>query len=84
MEATIKLKLNEITPDFIKNLKTLFGSDKQVQITIQSLADHKLNTKETKEEYFARINNTLRKLQEGKAIYFSEQELDEYARKMTK
>ena len=79
MEATIRISLNELTPDFINRLKSFISNDQEIELTINPVNDFGLNRKETKEEYINRIQLALKNLSEGKSVSFSEEELDEFS-----
>lgn len=79
MEATIRISINELTPDFVKKLKMLLNKDQEIVLTISPVGDFGLNKKETKEEYIQRIQESLINLSNGRSVAFSEQELDEFS-----
>ncbi|MBE0663054.1 MAG: hypothetical protein IH597_11380 [Bacteroidales bacterium] len=79
MEATIRISINELTPDFVKKLKMLLNKDQEIELTINPVGDFGLNNKESKEEYIQRIQEALTNLSNGKFVAFSEQELDEFS-----
>jgi hypothetical protein len=82
MYATIRISLNELTPDFIDDLKRLFKENEEIELTIGRVNDFGLNRKETKEEYLTRISRVLQNLEKGRSVSFSEDELDKYANQL--
>lgn len=82
MDATIRISLNELTPDFIDDLKRLFKENEEIELTIGRVNDFGLNRKETKEEYLTRIAQVLQSLEKGRSVSFSEDELDKYANQL--
>lgn len=82
MDATIRISLNELTPDFIDDLKRLFKENEEIELTIGRVNDFGLNRKETKEEYLTRIAQILQSLEKGRSVSFSEDELDKYANQL--
>jgi predicted RNA-binding protein with RPS1 domain len=84
MDATIRISLSELTPDFITDLKKIFREDQKLELTIEPVNDFGLNIKETKEAYFNRINQVLKNLEERRSVSFSENEFDEFVKNLEK
>jgi hypothetical protein len=77
METSLRIKVSELDMGIIENIKRLFGADKEVMLTIESSTDFGLNTTETKEQYFQRLENAIENLEKGKKVTLTEQEMDE-------
>ncbi len=62
METAIRIKSNELTPDFLKKIKALFSKEEELEISISPVSDFGLNKKESREEYVNRVNLAIRNL----------------------
>ncbi|MCX6236214.1 MAG: hypothetical protein NTY07_01440 [Bacteroidia bacterium] len=77
METVIRIKPSELTPDFIHKLKALLKNDTAVEISISSVSDFGLTTKEGQKEYEDRLNRAIKNLEENKdTVSFSEDEFE--------
>ena len=81
MKAVIEINGNEFTDDVFNRIKSLIGgrTDATVRISIEETS---LFPKETKEEYFARLNKSIKEREEGKVVSFTWKEFEEYTRQM--
>lgn len=77
METTLRIKVSELDTDLLNSIKSLFKDDREINLTISSATDFDLNQKETKEEYFARLNKAITNLDEGQGVTYTEEELSE-------
>jgi len=62
METTIRISPDELTPAWIKKIKTLFENEEKLEIIIRPLQGNSAVTAESREEYITRINNAIRNL----------------------
>ncbi len=62
METVIRIRSNELTPDFLNKIKALFSKDEELEISISPVSDFGLNKKESREEYVNRINLAIKNL----------------------
>jgi hypothetical protein len=62
METVIRIRSNELTPDFLNKIKALFNNEEELEISISPVSDFGLNKKESREEYVNRVNNAIRNL----------------------
>jgi len=62
METVIRIRSNELTPDFLNKIKALFSKDEELEISISPVSDFELNKKESREEYVTRVNLAIRNL----------------------
>ena len=62
METVIRIRSNELTPDFLNKIKALFSKDEELEISISPVSDFELNKKESREEYVNRVNMAIRNL----------------------
>jgi hypothetical protein len=62
METVIRIRTNELTPDFLNKIKALFNKEEELEISISPVSDFGLNKKESREEYVSRINKAIRNL----------------------
>jgi len=84
MDATFRISLSELTPGFIADLRSIFRENQEVNVTIEPVNDFGLNRRETKEEYFMRINEVLKNLEEGRSVAYSEEEFDQFVENLEK
>jgi len=73
METTFVLKKEELTLEFLENLKKMFSNSRRLQISVSSTEDFDLYKKETKEEYFARLETAIK---DTNKITFTEEEFN--------
>ncbi len=62
METVIRIRSNELTPDFLNKIKALFNKEEELEISISPVSDFGLNKKESREEYVNRVNLAIRNL----------------------
>lgn len=62
METVIRIRSNELTPDFLNKIKALFNKEEELEISISPISDFGLNKKESREEYVNRINLAIKNL----------------------
>lgn len=75
MQATIKIDVSELDYRFFKKLKNLFKNE-TIEISINT--DAKSSPKESKEEYFNRINSALERISKNEnTIEFTSENFDE-------
>lgn len=84
MDATFRISLSELTPGFIADLKSIFSEKQEMKVTIEPVNDFGLNRKETKEEYFRRINEVLGNLEKGRSVAYSEKEFEQFVENLEK
>lgn len=77
MDALIKISSSEFNEDLFKKIKSLLKSAGNAEITI-SVNDTGHSRKESKEEYWARLDTSASEIKKGNGIVFSMKELDEY------
>lgn len=79
MDAVIKIPSSEFNEDVFKKIRSLIKSfgDAEVTIAISNTPENQLR-KETKEEYWNRLNKSVSDIKEGKGIVFTMDELEEY------
>ena len=79
METSFVIRKEELALDFVESIKKLFKRNQELQITISSSEDFGLTKKETKTEYFNRLEKAKANLEKGSVISFSEEEFDEFS-----
>ncbi|WP_276504871.1 hypothetical protein [Terrimonas pollutisoli] len=79
MDAVFHIKAGEFDENFFNQLKSLLKSKKNLEITIAISEEQSKDIlrKETKEEYFSRLNRAIDNLNKGKAISFTSKEFDD-------
>ena len=78
MEAAYRLNVTEL-PDFMKALKALFKKEAVLEVTVNTIPKNSLAYKETREEYFARIDQSIKDLDERKnVVSFTGEEFEKH------
>ena len=77
METIFRIKPNELTLDFLDKVKTLFGNEEVIEISISPVSDFGLTKKEDKKTYEDRVNRAIKNLEGHKdTVSFSEDEFE--------
>ena len=77
METIIRIKPNELTPDFLNKIKALFKNEKALEIAISPVSDFGLTKKESRKTYINRINKAIENLEANKdTVSFSDNEFE--------
>jgi hypothetical protein len=77
METIIRIKTNELTPDFLNKIKALFKNEETLEISISPVSDFGLTKKESKKAYKERVINAIKNLESKKNIVtFSDKEFE--------
>jgi hypothetical protein len=85
MEATIRIKPQELTVELLDKIKSLFKNEEALEITIAPVRRFEMIANEPQEEYIARVNRAIENLESGKeSITFSENEFDALANDLLK
>ncbi len=79
METSLRIKVSELDMRLIERIKALFGQDREITLTIKDASDFGLTAKETKDQYFARLEKAIKNLEQGRKVELSETDLDELA-----
>lgn len=81
METIFRINPNELTLDFLDKVKTLFGNEEVIEISISTVSDFGLTKKEGKKEYEDRVNKAINNLEGNKdSVSFSEDEFESLRR----
>ena len=81
METVYRLKVSELGMDFIHSLKTLFKNADELDIIVHKTKA--LNKKETREEYWARIDRAINDVKNNRnLIRFTGEEYEAMMKKM--
>ncbi len=75
METSVRIKASELDIDLLKKLKSLFGKDREITLTISSTEQPKV-ARESKKAYFARLTKAVKNLEKGRAVEMTEAGLD--------
>jgi hypothetical protein len=85
METTFTLRRDELDTEFLESVKRLFRNARELQITISSATDFGLTQSETKEAYFARLEQAARNLEAGQnQIVMTDDAFDEFSLRLLK
>ena len=83
MDALIKITSSEFNEDVFKKIKALIKSLGNAEITIAvSNKQDDAARRESKEEYWNRLDKSAADIKQGKGTVFTMAELDEYIHKM--
>ena len=84
METVIKVHPSELTGSLLDNIKKLLKGRKNAEITIsiQDKPSKKYLREETREEYFARLNESIQQAEKGNVVTFTPQAFEEFSRIM--
>ena len=83
MESTFIIARSELNKNFLTGIKSLFKDSRMLQITVSDSEDFGLYDKETREEYFTRLEKANENLNNGtNVIEFSSEEFEELVEKM--
>jgi len=82
METIIKIRPIEFTSSLMENIqKMLMGKkDAEITISIQDKPQKKYLRSETRDEYFARLNESVNQLEKGNVITFTAESFEEFSR----
>ena len=82
METIIKIQPVEFTSSLMENIqKMLMGKkDAEITISIQDKPQKKYLRSETRDEYFARLNESINQLEKGNVITFTAESFEEFSR----
>ncbi len=82
METVIKIHPSELTGSLLENIRKFLSGKKDAEITI-SIHDKPAKSylrEETREQYFARLNESIKQLEKGNVITFTAESFDEFSR----
>jgi hypothetical protein len=84
MEAVFRITANEFDESFFNQIKSLLKSKKNLEITIAiSEAQSKgILRKETREEYFARLDKVIDNLNKGQGVSFTKEEFEDFSKQL--
>jgi hypothetical protein len=84
METTIRIKIDELTPEFIDRIKAFFKNEEELEITVSPVNDFGLTKKESHEEYVNRIKRAIDNIEANKnTIVLSEEEFEALTRDLS-
>ncbi len=83
MNTTIELMANEFNEEAFERIKSFLANKADSKIFI-SISDTSKDfpPKETREEYFNRLNKSIKDVEDGKGISFTWDEFEEYSKKL--
>lgn len=81
METVFRIRTSELNEKFVTAVKSLFGADRELEISIQATGDDKAGVEETKAEYLVRLEKAAKEVDEGKVVRFSAEEFQALADK---
>lgn len=80
MDAVIKMPSSEFNEEVFKKIKALITSFGNADVTI-AISNNKDFRSETKDEYWDRLNRSVKDLENGNGVTFTMEELGEYIHK---
>lgn len=82
METVLHVKHDELNNQFLKGLKALFKDAEELEIIISVVKKNKeIFPKESKKEYWKRIDKAIKDIKDGNGIRMTMKDLEKYARK---
>ncbi|MBS1945796.1 MAG: hypothetical protein JST98_11530 [Bacteroidetes bacterium] len=78
METSLRIKLSELDTDMLLKIKRLFGKDKEVRVTIQTVESDPFSRKESAKGYVARLEKAIKNLERGERVEMNPAELDAF------
>jgi hypothetical protein len=83
MQTKFRIQSGEL-PKLIALLKTLLSKEEEIEVTVKPTREPKAREKESKQEYWDRIDRTINNLEQSEnVVSFTEEELEEYSNKLT-
>jgi hypothetical protein len=84
MDVVFRIKANEFDENLISQIKTLLKRKRNLEITIAISEEPSkgILRKETREEYFTRLDSTIDRLKEGKGVNFNADEFEELSKQL--
>ena len=83
MQTIFRLKASDL-PDLVAVLKTLFKKEKVIEIAVNTVSGNTLEKKETKKEYWAKLNKRLKNLDKGQnLVSFTGEEFERFVAERT-
>ena len=84
MEAVFHIKPSEFDESFFNEIKSLLKSKKDLEIMIAISEDEPngILRKETRQEYFARIDKAIENLKKGHCLEFTREELEDFSKQL--
>ena len=71
-------------PKLTALLKTLLSKEEEIEVTVKPTQEPKAREKESKQEYWDKIDRAINNLEQGEnVVSFTEEELEEYSNKLT-
>ena len=68
--------------EFLKAVKSLFGGDRELEISIHPKGEENLKAEETGAQYLARLKKATSDVDEGKVVRFTAEEFEALAAKL--
>lgn len=85
MDTVYRLKVSELGIDFVQSIQALFKKADEVEIIVHKTKVNSLKKKETREEYWERIDRSIADVKNNRnLIRFSPQEFEEYSKQLLK
>lgn len=83
METVFRLKPNQLNIGLVNAIKALFSDNKELEIIVHSAISTGSDERETREEYWARIDKAIENVENGKnVVRFTGKEFEEFTQKM--
>lgn len=82
MKAVIEMSGDEFTNDVFDRIKSLIVNHKHATVRISIDESKSFSERETKEEYFARLDKSIKQAEEGEVVTFTWDEFEAYTKQM--
>jgi hypothetical protein len=82
MEAVLRVQPSEFTDDLINKIRTLLkgAENSEITISITEKPSQGMLRNESREEYFSRLENSLKHLENGNVITFNGDSFEHFAK----
>ena len=84
MKVVFRMKANEFDESFFEQIKAILKAKKNLEITI-AITDEQskgILRKESREEYFARLDKAIDNLDKGRGVNFSREEFEDFSKNL--
>jgi len=82
METVFRIKGSELDAGFLAALQSLFGRNKELEISIQPSEDGPMVVKEPKQAYMSRLEKSAQDVANGKVVRFTSEEFQAFSTKL--
>ena len=82
METAFRIRTSELNAEFLKAVKSLFGGDRELEISIHAKEVDVNKAEESKAQYISRLEKSAKEVKQGKVVCFSAEEFQALSDKL--